>query len=188
MSRRQSQNTKPFAAVAPPAPTPDQGVTLNLRNPDVLRGEWDAEARKSEQVAKQDRETVARLRMEAGQHEREAGQAADEEMRLMEALNQAQQRREHHTGQKDAALAEAAKIEDRAQFHEDRAADLWDAMTALPASSNSDARPSVEPGQPEADPAGPTKVDLAEDRRLDEGVANLIRHHEEDPAGEAGSA
>ena len=181
--------TKPFPVIPPPAePTPDRGATLNLRNPDVLRGEWDAEARKSEQVAKQDRETVDRLRAEAGQHEREAGKAADEEMRLMEALDQARQRLEHHANQKDIRLAEAKQVEDRAQFHEDRAADLWESMTALPPSNNTDARPSAESGQGAAGPAGPTKVDLAEDLRLDQGVANLMRIHDEDPAGEPGAA
>jgi hypothetical protein len=161
---------------------------LNLRNPDVLRGEWDAEARKSEAVAAQDRETVARLRTEAGDHERQAGQAADDEMRLMEALNEARQRREHHSAMKDSRFGEAQQIEERAQFHEDRAADLWDAMTALPPSNGTAPQPSAAPALPEVDPAGPTKVDLAEDQRLDEGVANLMRIHDEDPAGEAGAA
>lgn len=176
--RRRGQHETPKPTATPPLAA-EQGATLNLRNPDVLRGEWDAEARKSEALAVQDREAIAQLLKESDEHKGQAGQAANDEMRLMQDLAEAQQRREFHDGQKEAKLSDAKKATGRVQFHEDRAADLRAAMKTLP---------SARVGHGEVDPTGPTRRDLSEDLRLDEGVANLMRHHDEDPAGEAGAA
>ena len=173
--RSKNTNTPPLAEPAAEQP----GTVLQLRNPGQLRKEWDAEAGKSEASAASDRETAARLKAEAEGHKRAAGEAADEEMRLMEALDVSRQRREQQTAQAEAKLVEVKSVENRAQFHEDRAADLRASIAALPAQ---DPAPHVLPNG--VDPAGPTSIDLA-DRRLD-GPMNRFNEAHDEHAAETG--
>jgi DNA repair exonuclease SbcCD ATPase subunit len=158
----------------PEPPAVEQGApvtTVELRNPQALIAELDAEATKSEAAADQDAKSAARLRADAEEHARKAGEFAGEEMRLMEELTKAREARELHERMRGGALGEAKKYAERAKQLSDRAADLRATIAVVQQQA-----PRNGNGQAPVDPTAETRMDesLA---RIDAAHAELQEKH-----------
>lgn len=165
---------------------------MSLRNPKALFAEWDADARHAEDASQQNIAKAAEFRAAAGNHQREAGQAAEEEMRLLEDLTKAREKRDHHEQQKEATLAEAQRYAEQAKGFEDRAADKRTAIAVLQQAMNGNGNDQTPPTTPPpgttpmpvvpVDPAGPTRVDLTDDPRMNGPMGRFNEAHDELPA------
>lgn len=96
---------------------------------------------------------------------------------LQGQVEELEAQRHEQQKKKEMHAAEAKQLEERAQVPETAAADI---QAAIPVLKQAIGNPNGN-GQVPADPT-------ADDPRINQSVANLIRIHDEDPAGEAGAA
>jgi hypothetical protein len=141
-------------------------VTVNLRNPEALLNEWRASAAEAEAASQDGLAKANEQHAAAVQHQRQAGEAAGEEMRLMQELSEARQRREYHEQQNNTAMSNAEQFAQSAKTCEDRAADLRTAIGAF------------QQGQG----AGPIALDPTAETRLDGTMARFNGAHDEHDA------
>lgn len=173
-----------------PPPAVDQGDTavqppiVELESPDttefLLYRLHDASAKANE--ANRQAQAAAG---EATRQEQIAAQHRNTEQGLIAKLQQVQADKETAARLAEEARAANAKLIGEHDEFQKRAADAQRLLAAVGVPVDGSGMPP-QPGN--GSPAASTRIDLAEDLRLDEGVANLMRHHDEDPAGEAGAA